>query len=129
MAIRLEKGAVVSLFCCCRQAELSLDRSLTSDKQWQGLRQYYDAPKREGIQSLIELLTSQDIGLQNVPARGAVACISYFAPISYLVRRIANFWKSSWSFANGEICFILAKLIQFKNLLESEIPGRHDDLV
>ncbi len=133
MGIQLDKGLVVALYCYCRQAERSLDHALSADQEhWCALREYYDAEKREGIASILKELTRLGGDLGNVPARAAIArtpLFPLFAPFRFLIRRIANLWKSSWTFSTDEVNFVLAKLTRFFHLLDGQEPGTHEELV
>ena len=130
MGIRLDKGEVIALYCYCRQAERSLDHALSGcGEPWRGLQEYYETGRREEVLALVKLLTNLGGDLRKVPARAAIAHMSFYSPMLFLVRRVANVWKSSWSFSRDEITFMLATMTRFLNVLETEEPDRLDERI
>jgi hypothetical protein len=129
MGVKLNRDTIVALYCFCRQAERSLDFALGSDEQWRRLREYYDPQKREQLSSIFRVLTRLGADCRNVPARTSVVRVSFLAPFLFLLHRIANVWKSAWSFSLAEISFVFASLTKFASLLSVEKPATHNELI
>jgi hypothetical protein len=130
MICRLRKQSAVGLYCWCRQAERSIDLTLTGDlAQWARLKEYYDEHKREGIGSALKELKALGVHLLKPPAHEEVAYLSFWSPFLYLFRRMLNPFKSAWSFSKDELTFIYSILDAVLRTLDSSERPDQDSLI
>ena len=111
MKCRLQKETALGLYFWCRQAERSLDFTLTGGAaQWTRFTEYYDDRKRGGLVSALEQLRALGVHWLKPPSNEKVARLSVWAPFLYLFRRVLNPFKRVWSFSDGELAFIYSAL-------------------
>jgi hypothetical protein len=123
MSVRLANDVVLELYCCVRQAALSLDRALSAGA-WPSLREYYDYRRRSWISKIIhsaepvvEAPRELALGGRERPRDSSLASIA-------LAKLVGRF-RHSVAFSGDDARFLTRALADLLKLLDSECyPGR-----
>jgi hypothetical protein len=107
MAIHAGKLDVLKFFCLARQAERSIDFALSSQRQWDLLRQYYDSARLGILESAVDSLRTLLPQAAAPASRDAAYRLRVFWVLTYPVRIILNRFRTTWSFRETELQFIL----------------------
>jgi len=107
MAISIRKWEALSFFCLARQAERSIDFALSSERQWDLLRKYYDSARLEMLESAVESLLTVTPAAAAPASRDQAFRVSLYWVLAYPARIILNRFRSSWRFQETDLQFIL----------------------
>jgi hypothetical protein len=118
MAITIRKQEALRFFCLARQAERSIDFALSSERQWDLLRQYYDGGRLGKVESAVESLRALAPAPAASLSREQAFEVSVFRVLTYPVRIILNRFRASWPFQESELQFILQTLQAVIDLLK-----------
>jgi len=131
VAVRLDREAVVKLFCYCREAERSVHRALSDP--WPDFRAYYGPEKTEPIRRLIESLAGAVQGQGNCPDPAAhrrpFGMSIWRLFLRYWFGRWLVRWEKTWSFPERESYYILGRLEELLRLLACPLKPEAHSLI
>ena len=108
MTIGIKKIEALKFFCLARQAERSIDFALSCQRQWDLLRQYYEAGRLNRLESAVKSLQALIPGAARPYATADTAFrISAWWILTYPARLIFNRFRVSWRFQEAEAQFIV----------------------
>ena len=106
MAAKISKSEALTWFCLARQAERSIDFALSSERQWDLLRRYYDSARLGILDAAVESLKRTTAATSVALSRERAFRVSIFWVLAYPIRLILNRWRVSWPFQDAELRFL-----------------------
>ncbi len=126
---RFTKTSLLTLYCCCHQAERSLDNALSSPETWDHFLAFFDEVKQSRIREMVDMLKKADSDLTGVPSRESFLANPLLVVASSAVFLIVNRLKKSWSFSAKQTTFFAASLDRLLGLLKNRQPPRREAVI
>jgi hypothetical protein len=107
MGVSIKKEQALRFFCLARQAERSIDFALSSERQWDMLRQYYHGERLGMLECAVESLRGLTPPAAPPISRDQAFRLRLGWVLTYPARRLLNRLRASWRFEEKELQFIL----------------------
>jgi hypothetical protein len=118
MAIRVKKQEALRFFCLARQAERSIDFAISSERQWDMLRQYYEGERLGRLESAVEVLRAITPTVGTAPPRDQAFRGTVRWLLAYPARIVLNRFRAAWRCQETELSFILQTFQNVTDLLK-----------
>lgn len=125
MGVKINKKLALTIYCLTRQGERSIDFALSSAKQWNLLRQYYDHDRVMPLHDLLNELNQLHPHAPRSYAKDRFAEISFEWVVTYPFRYWINQWRNRWSFSGDRVSFFIDTISSLVLNLACEVqPAR-----
>ena len=106
MAISISKQEALRFYCLARQAERSIDFALSSERQWDLLRQYYDSARLGMLESAVGSLRALTPAAAGPIPKEQAFRVGAGWVLTYPARIVLNRFRACWRFQETELQFI-----------------------
>jgi hypothetical protein len=135
--IKLPKELVVRTYCCCREAERSLDAALPLWLPWEEFTAYYAGERAAALRTLlVRLGGSLPLGLAAAPSPSWEEVIRYLAPpgpvaelFDELIGKRIRGRQRAFGFLPQEVQYIIGRLAALADLLVKKERPQQQDLI
>jgi hypothetical protein len=116
---KFNRNQMLKIYCCCRQAERSLDNSFSTGSTWSRFVAYYDEAKRNDVRQIIDRIGCKSLQGEPIPNRTAFFRNNFLTFLG-LVRGFAlNRVIMHYKFSGKEAMFLCSSFGSLLTHLES----------
>lgn len=114
----IDKQTALRILCVARQAERSIDFGLHSERQWELLREYYDAARLQPVLEAIAQLQARTQLPDQPISKYRAFRLTAWRILTIPIRWFMNRFRKQWRFSRVETQFLLSVLCLFGKTLK-----------